>query len=184
MENRLVIDLDKDFEITLECETEVKDWSHLIKVNKSIKILGEEFHLGSEALESILLDIQNICINVNEQKVGIDNLFRNINIGFYYNIFTFNLYNTVSSGFPILDIDKSIKYHWLEGNDLMLLCYEKDRAVQLELIPLYPRFEDANFEDFSNWIHDYKPITILEMASDKFKELNHKVQSISERLVK
>lgn len=184
METNLVLNMGAEFQIILRHQLPIDRWSYLIKVEKAVTIKGIEYQLGIEVLDTVLLDIQNACLNIINGKADLDSFFENIGIGLYYNIYTFNIYlGSFYNVLPFLDEDISIRYHFLEGNNYMLLFYSKGKAPYVEIVPLYPRFEDPNLKDFKEWIKNYRSIAVTSISLEKLNEINNKVNSFYKNLL-
>jgi hypothetical protein len=168
-----------DVRIVLQTQEPLESLNYLSKVEKKIITNRSTFLLGYEVLDSVLLDIQNSCINLLREDSSIHNFFEYVGIGFYYNIFTFNVYhNSFGSVFPYMEEDLSIKYHMISGENYLTCYYTKDHMPRIELIPMYPNLNDPDIVAFRNWLSNYKPLIVSSVSLDKCESVNEKIDSI------
>lgn len=175
MSNSFSFDIDKSREIRLISETVVDEWSHLSKVSVAYYSNSNKYELGVSILDTILL---NIIDNFNAaifNKASIEEIFGQNNIGYYYNIYAYNIWKGrnndefIDSTIHVDKFDLSLPYSIFKNKFFSLWLYNRNCEIVFEVTPNYPYFELLHEEDdglkkFQHWLKDYEPIEIHKIS--------------------
>ncbi|HTJ52999.1 MAG TPA: hypothetical protein VL443_26275 [Cyclobacteriaceae bacterium] len=151
--DRITFELANNLQFVLEFSGAKNELSYLTKVSKSLHLPDARVELGIEVLDSVLSDIQDACVAMQKNNAALHPFLENLNIGLYFNFYTFNIYHkNLSSAFPYLDHDISINNHLSSGDDIMIYYYSSEQGLFLEIAPIYPDLTNPSTEAFKNWI--------------------------------
>ena len=179
MISSLILDFGSAFQLILKHTDPIDKWTHLNKMSKAVIFNGEEYDLGLEALGSILSDVKNSCDNIIDNESELHDYFKNIGIGFYYNIYNYTLRDdtNIDNILPYLENDLSINNHLTDGNGLIIFCYTIEMKAYIEVGRIYPDFEKINLRDFKDWLQSYKSIGRVQISREKIIEVKNRIDS-------
>jgi hypothetical protein len=173
-----------DFRLVLQSEYPIESLSYLNHVEKKIIANDDTFSLGYEVIDSVLSDVQSACINLLNGDVLIHDFFNKTEIGVYYNVYRFNLFNenSFATELPHMEENISLKYHMTSGNDYTVCYYIQNQVPRIDLVPVYPE-DNSDTIAFEKWLSNYKTIVSSVISLDKCAHINERINSIYKELL-